>query len=332
MEITIIVTGGSGFLGSALIDRLVGCYPGATIYDLSRHPKPRPPFVKGGPNVIPLVGDITELNLGLTEDIVPKDISTVYHLAAVHDLGPDPKGIIQRTNVDGTRNIIDFCKKYGVGRLLFCSTAYTNGHNPYENSKTACEEMVAKSGIPYVIFKPSIIMGSDKYQYSGHFLQFIMLIIRLHRMAETIRRSLEGSMRLPAIRPVFRIPGDPMALLNLVSVEDVAERIAQNERGRNIEDSGTFWLTNPKPPRLQELCDWVSEVILVDLKMAPDKFPAMPLESALQQYGKAFLPYLRGDHFDNVVTTVMPDVPIDKGFIQRAVQRAILEGGKDVVI
>lgn len=305
---SIIVTGGSGFLGTALIDRLTAVHS-VTIYDLSRHPR-------SDAATIPLVGDITQPDLGIKLPL-PGDIDTVFHLAANHDLGLDKKGIIQRTNIEGTRNVVDFCKQHGIEHLYFCSTAYTQGRNPYEVSKIRCEEIVSKSGIPHVvIFKPSIIMGSETYVYTGHFLQFISLIIKVHKTAEKMRRAFEGTMRLPALRPAFRIPGDPEAHLNLVPVEAVADFMA----GKT--EDGTYWLTNPNPPKLQEICDWVSEVILVDLKMAIGKFPAMPLEAGIQRYGRAFLPYLWGDNFSSSLDKCEP---VDRVFIQRSVGRVLLK-------
>ncbi|GAH04284.1 unnamed protein product, partial [marine sediment metagenome] len=73
----ILLTGASGFVGLALIPKLLE--KGHKVYGLSRHPP-----VEAG-NLIPLVGDITESNLGLKE--VPQDIVSVHHLAAIHRLG-----------------------------------------------------------------------------------------------------------------------------------------------------------------------------------------------------------------------------------------------------
>ncbi|MBA7703486.1 hypothetical protein ES703_112272 [subsurface metagenome] len=163
----ILLTGASGFVGQALIPKLLE--KGHKVYGLSRHPPAE------AENLIPLVGDITEPNLGLKK--VPKDIQSLHHLAGIHSLGQDKEGLIWRTNVDGTKNVVDFAEKHNIPHLLFTSTAYTQGRNVYERSKAFCEWMVKESKIPKVtIFKPSIIMGVEGHFYPGHFAQFVLLL------------------------------------------------------------------------------------------------------------------------------------------------------------
>ena len=114
-----LVTGASGFIGKLLVERLTKS--GNMVYGLSRHPPPP------GRNFIPLEGDVTEPNLGLSGDSIPEDIGSVYHLAAIHRLGKDKDGSIWHTNVTGTGNLIGFCLEHKIPHLHFCSTAYTVG-------------------------------------------------------------------------------------------------------------------------------------------------------------------------------------------------------------
>lgn len=302
----LLVTGAGGFLGSALVDCLLK--KGCKVYALQRHP------LGAKENLVPLRGDITEPNLSLTD--VPEDIASCYHLAAIHTLRQEDRdGSIWETNVDGTKNVIDFCSKNNIKHLYFCSTAYTEGRNPYERSKAVCEVMVNHSDIPKVtIFKPSVIMETEKYPYTGHFLQFVSVVVKIHQRAETIRRWLENKIRLPILCPVFRIPGNPEGTLNLIRVDDVAGAMAE------IEEEGVLYLTHPNPPTLGQLVEWVSEKILVTMRLEKE-FNATPLEILFQKLGAAFLPYLQGDSFkSNIVAK-----PIDKQFIQDMVIRSILK-------
>lgn len=301
----ILVTGGSGFLGTALTPRLIG--KGHRVYSLSRHP-PAP-----AENLIPLTGDILKPDLGLDE--VPGDIHAVHHLAAIHRLGEDKDGSIWQTNVVGTRNVIDFCIQRDIPRLFFCSTAYSGGRNTYEASKRRCEHMVTGSKIPRAtIFKPSIVVGTEAHFYHGHFSQFVLLLIKVHRRADTIRRKVEGLLRLPLLEPVHRIRGNPNGNLNLVPLDQVVNAMVE------IDDEGTFWLTNPRPPRIQQLADWVSEIVMLIIKIEPEPFKPSLVEMAFDKRTKAFTPYLEGDDFPSDLKHCPR---ITKTFIHDTIKRAL---------
>lgn len=305
----ILVSGASGFLGSALIPKLLK--KGQTVYALSRHPP------EASENLIPLTGDIIEPNLGLKE--VPEDIASCYHLAAVHRLGNNQENEIWATNVTGTLNVITFCEKYGIKQLLFVSTAYTQGRNPYERSKAFGEYMVKRSDIPQItIFKPSIIMGTPQHFYPGHFSQFVALLIKIHQRAETIRKRIEGTLRLPVIEPVFRMQANPGGKLNVISVEDVVD--AMVAYSGDEPPGATYWLTHPNPPTIQQLIDWMSEFIMVKIKIESN-FEPTPIEAMFQKLSQAFTPYLWGDEFPSHIPQARP---ITKEFINATLIRTLL--------
>jgi len=300
---TILVTGASGFLGSALLPRLLD--KGHGVYALSRHPPAQ------DENLVPVIGDIMKPNLDLVK--VPKDIGAVYHLAAIHRLGQDRDGSIWDTNVEGTRNVIDFCLKHNIPHLYFVSTAYTQGRNCYEQSKALCETMVKESKIPRVtIFKPSIIMGTEHHFYLGHFAQFVLLVVKAHQRAEIIRRKIQGTLRLPVLEPVFRMKANPEGKLNLVPIDAVAKAMAE------IEEAGTYWLTNPNPPTMQQIVEWVGDFIMVKMRIEP-QFKPTPIEAMVQKMVTAFTPYLWGDDFPSDLDCP----PITREFIHQTIKRSL---------
>ena len=308
----ILITGASGFVGSALIPKLLE--KGHKVYALSRHPP------EAADGLIPLVGDVTQRNLGLIEMKPLKDITAVYHLAGIHSLRQEDKdGSIWKTNVEGTRNVLEFCLKHDIPKLYFTSSAYSWRVNPYGRSKIENEgdiEAFAKEfGLKATILKPSVIMGTLEHPYPGHFSRFVSAIIQIHHRAELIRRKIEDSLRLPVIEPLFRIKGNPEGRLNLVKVAGVAWGMA------NIEEPGTFWLTNPAPPTLQQLADWISEVIMVRMKFEP-KFKPTPIEATFQKMVAPFGPYLQGDNFPS---NLQLSPPVDKAFIQETVKGIVLD-------
>ncbi len=301
----LLVTGASGFLGSALLPKLLE--KGHTVYGLSRHP-PAP-----AENLIPVTGDITKPDLGLEK--TPKDIHAIYHLAAIHRLGEDKDDSIRKTNIDGTRNVIEFCEGHEIPHLFFCSTAFTQGRNPYESSKAICEEMVRESAIPRVtIFKPSIIMGTKAHFYPGHFSQFVLALIKFHQKADLIRRKIQGTLRLPVFEPVHRVRGNPGGKLNMVQIDQVANAMAE------IEKVGAFWLTNPNPSSLKQLVAWISEIAMVRLIIKPKPFKPSVAEMAFHKMTESFDPYLQGDDFPSDLKSCPR---ITKSFIQDTIKRAL---------
>ena len=301
-----LVTGASGFLGKALVNRLVE--QGHLVYSLFRNPNN---VLEGTVNHGLIQGDVLKDNLGIVWDLPHFD--RFYHIAGIVNLGPDSNGMIYTTNTLGTRNALGFCAKYDIPHILFCSTAYTSGNNSYERSKAVAEMMVRESDIPVkTIFKPSIVLGTPEYPYGGHFSQFISTILRVHQRAEKIRRKVEGTLRLPPLRPSVRIKGNPEGYLNLVCVDKVADRMAE------ITDPGTYWLTNPRPPTLRTLAGWCSEVMMVDIKIERD-FKPSPIEYQLGRLVGAFTPYLQGDDFPSDIT----DGELDKEFIKWTVEKSL---------
>ena len=292
-------------MGTALTEKQLKS--GHKVYSLSRHPP------EARDSLIPLPGEILEPNLGLLA--VPRDIHAVHHLAAIHRLGEDKDGSIWETNVQGTENVINFCLKHDIPHLYFTSTAYTQGRNIYEQSKALCETMVNNSGIPRVtIFKPSIVMGTERHFYSGHFVQFVLLLIKIHQRAEVVRRKVEGSLRLPVIEPVFRFKANPEGKLNLVSLDAVVRAMAE------IEDPGIYWLTHPDPPTMKQLVEWVGEFIMVKIKIEPH-FKLTPVEAVFEKMSAAFRPYLWGD---DSPSDLRDCPPITKELIHDTIKGTIL--------
>lgn len=158
----ILVTGGTGFLGKRLVDRLIEEGDEVTVLSNEKHESLRIKFVQG--NI-------------LDKETIEKAVEgaeIVYHLAACLDeLAPDMRAI----NVQGTQNVVDVCKNAKIKQLIVMSSSGVLGetkepatedlpYNPetgYEDSKMESEKIVIDSGLPYTIIRAPIVIGPNSF-------------------------------------------------------------------------------------------------------------------------------------------------------------------------
>ena len=135
-----IVTGGAGFVGSALARALIADGFSVTAYDSLR--TGREEFLPPGANLI--VADIRdEARFRETVELVKPDV--VFHTAAIHYI-PYCDGHPQETmqvNVEGTEIIVRVSDELKVPRVVFCSTAavYPAHNEALSESSTSAAPM-----------------------------------------------------------------------------------------------------------------------------------------------------------------------------------------------
>jgi nucleoside-diphosphate-sugar epimerase len=108
----VLVTGGSGFLGGAVVRRLVA--RGDGVASLSRH---RDPWLDSL-DVYQYRGDIADPHL-LEEAVRGRDV--VFHTAARAGIAGRYRDYY-RANVLGTENVLAACRRHGVARLVYTSS------------------------------------------------------------------------------------------------------------------------------------------------------------------------------------------------------------------
>ncbi len=217
---TIFLTGFPGFLGSALVERLLDRHPSEVTITCLVQEKYRPLAQERADaltavqddwhgRVLLVNGDITTPDLGLDEAIyttLQQETVEIYHLAAVYDLGVG-RELAVRVNVDGTVHMLDFAEQCPhLNRFQYVSTCYISGrhaglftedhlvegqtfNNFYEETKYLAEVEVQKrmdAGLPTTIYRPSIVIGDSKtgetQKYDGPYY-IIRWILRQSWMA-----------------------------------------------------------------------------------------------------------------------------------------------------
>lgn len=144
----ILVTGGTGFVGSHLVSRLV--QRGDHVRVLARSAA----RATGGEMVAGDIGDVSSVIAAAT------GCAAVIHLVGII---AERRGVtFQSVHVDGTRNVIEACQRANVPRLVHMSAlgSRPNAASRYHQTKCAAEELVRGSGLPATIFRPSVMFGA----------------------------------------------------------------------------------------------------------------------------------------------------------------------------
>ncbi len=172
---TILITGASGFVGSAVLRRLIAA--GHPVRALVRPHSDRR-------NLDGLVAEIAEGDLRDPVSLrrALRGCTGLYHVAADYRLWLRNPDEIYESNVAGTRNLILAAKDAGVGRIVYTSSVATLGLSAdgapadeatpstladmighYKRSKFLAEEevgrLVAEEGVPAVVVNPSTPVG-----------------------------------------------------------------------------------------------------------------------------------------------------------------------------
>ncbi len=143
----IAITGGTGFVGSHLVTRLIG--EGHEVVLLARR-------YRGDKEKNFVSSDLSDVSQ-LTEAFTGCD--AIAHCAGINrEIGDQT---FQRVHVDATRNVVEAAKAVGVLKIILMSflRARPNCDSPYHESKWAAEEIVRNSGLDYTVIKAGVVYG-----------------------------------------------------------------------------------------------------------------------------------------------------------------------------
>lgn len=172
----VLVTGGAGYVGSALVPKLLDKGYRVKVLDLYIYGKHTLDAVKDHPNLEQVTGDIRDR--ALLERIIP-GCDSVIHLACISN---DPSfeldpGLGKSINYDAFPVLVDVSKNSGVGRFVYASSSSVYGIKDEENVtedlallpltdyskyKALCEEILMQKrepGFVPLILRPATVCG-----------------------------------------------------------------------------------------------------------------------------------------------------------------------------
>ena len=259
----ILVTGATGFVGSAVLRALVA--RGAKVRALARPSSPRSNLEDVDCEVV--LGDMTDVEAMAR---AAEGARYVFHVAADYRLWVRDPSELRRANLEGTKAVMEGVLAAGVEKVVYTSSVATlraadaatvvdetaplaeaEAIGAYKQSKVAAERlverMVGERGLPAVIVNPSTPIGP-----------------------RDIKPTPTGRMVLEAAQG--KIPAFVDTGLNLAHVDDVAEgHIAALERGR----IGERYVLGGQDASLREL---LAEIAALTGRKAPSiALPRAPL-------------------------------------------------------
>jgi NADH dehydrogenase len=165
---TILITGGTGAIGSVLVNRLVSS--GYTIRLLTLAGDPAAAQYENSQFVELRYGDIADCKV--LEGIC-NSVTTVIHMAAI--ILTENEDDYERINIRGTENILNEAKRSGVTHFIHISSASVlyPKTTAYSLSKRVGERLVRESGVSFTIVRPTLVYGKKGGQEFDTFLSYL---------------------------------------------------------------------------------------------------------------------------------------------------------------
>jgi NADH dehydrogenase len=232
-DMIVAVAGGSGFIGGAIVRRLLGA--GFMVRLITRNPG-RAQQHFGSSNLDFFRADLTDprsLRVPLA------GVGAIIN-AAQFDGYPveNPRRGLTFELVDygGTRALIEMVDQRAISHFVYISgaSASPSSAHPAFRAKGHAETAVRNSGIPFTVFRPALVYGPGD-------------------------RVLSMFARILRFSPLFIIPGDGRQRVQPLWVDDLAECVvmALEGRGRN----GVFEIAGPETMSLDGLVTLLMEVM-----------------------------------------------------------------------
>ena len=171
----IAITGGSGFVGRHLANRLTS--EGHQVVLIDRRLRQQADSFQSDLSDVP-----TLINAF-------KGCDAIAHCAGINrEVGQQT---FQRVHIEGTRNVVEAAQALGIKKIVLMSFLRARPHcgSPYHESKWRAEEIVRNSGLEYTVIKAGVVYGRGDHMldHLSHALQRFPLFALVGLKGKTVR-------------------------------------------------------------------------------------------------------------------------------------------------
>lgn len=204
-----LVTGGAGFIGSNLVETLLGI--GHTVVCVDNESSDAHDKPYWNKNTINICGDIRDYNLMSSS---MRDVDYVFHLAAEARIQPAIENPINAVSVNdlGTATVLQCARENQVKKFMFSSTSAAYGRNkspnvetqspdplnPYSvtklNGENLCKMYTELFGLPTVIFRYFNVYG-PRQPVRGQYAPVLGIFKRQRDAGEPLTIVGDGNQR-----------------------------------------------------------------------------------------------------------------------------------------
>jgi UDP-glucose 4-epimerase len=282
----VLVTGGAGFIGSHLVDRLVAEGYGVRVLDdlsagklenITAHLKAGSvDFVKGDIRDSAVVAKI----LGSVDVVVHFAALTSVTFSVEH---PD---LTFNVNVAGTQNLINACVEHAVSKFVFASSCAVYGDPEFLPVNETCKSNPISPYAESKLLGERYCLGVDKRQVlKPVVLRFFNVYgprQGLNDYSGVITRFID---RVRQNKPLT-VYGDGSQTRDFVSVHDIVEAVLASMRSVNAHGQ-VFNIGSGKPTSINELAKTILELAGVDLEIRHEKIRAGDIKDSYADISKA---------------------------------------------
>ena len=268
-------------------------------------------------------GDVSDpVHLAMSSKL--EGVDQVFHCAADVNLGVDSEGKTFHVNYNGTKVLLEIAKELKVKSFHYVSTAYVAGktkgvvvegpspatdwNNSYERSKFESEKIVRESGLPFTIYRPSIIVGrsTDGKIRKPLAFYFILEFLAVLKERNCVKQNVPTSAMLDMPLRMHAHITDTIFFVPIDFITQVlAHVVPMPATGK------TYHLTGNSPVTTKGIENAISRALKVNGIRLVDELPDPTMdEKLLHRFLGEFLPYFSSEAvFDvsNVIEALGPE-------------------------